>query len=258
MNKHICCRPARLGKAVMGGEKYLLCVPVTGHTNGEILEEVCKAAALQADMIEWRIDEWEHYPDADKAAALLGEISKAAGGMGILVTPRSKRERDPGAEDISDEAKFGLIDTLSATGLAHAFDVEYFYGEEVLRRQAALLHGRGCCLLIALHTSPGVYSDEALLHILQNMQDWGGDIAKLCVRNERFGDFVHFAGLLLRAREEFMDIPMVSAADMSGISRALGDAFGTDMIFVTTDGSRQPGIQDLRILRSMLWPDTAV
>lgn len=255
MKKIICKRPADLNGAVMGGEKYLLCIPINGKTDEDVIKEVKTAAEVKADMIEWRIDSWDKYPNVEAAIELMKAVHEAADGMGILVTPRSRREMDKNAEDITDEEKFALIYALADTGLADAFDVEYFYGEEVIGKVSEELHKRGCKLLVARHEQGGVLDDAGIHEVLRNMQEWGGDIAKLCVFNQTFGEFFHFACLVKQAREEFMEIPMVTAAERSGLSRALGDVWGTDMIFVTADGSRQPGINDLRAFREMIWSE---
>lgn len=258
MKKIICKRPANLNGIVMGEDKYLLCIPITGVTAEEIINEVKTAADVEADMIEWRIDAWEKYPNAEAAVELMQKVREAAGNMAILVTTRSKKEMDPDTNDISDEDKFALIYALADTGMAEVFDCEYFYGSAVLKNLSEELHKRNCKLLIARHEQGGVLSDEDIFEVLKNMQEWGGDIAKLCVFNQTFGEFYRFVCLVKQAREEFMEIPMITAAEKGGLSRAVGDAWGTDMIFVTSDGSRQPGINDLRAFRKMIWPESDI
>lgn len=249
-------RPVDLNGTVMGDGSYLLCVPITGVTSDGIIDEVTAAVAKKADMLEWRIDAWEKYPDIDEALSLLSRIRDIDGKIPILLTTRSKREGpNPDEEDISDDDKFALIDALANTGLCEAFDVEYFYGKAVISAVSEKLHKKNCKLLVSLHVKSGVLDASGIEEVLSNMQDWGGDIAKLCVFNETFADFFWFINRIKDARDSYIDIPMVTAAaaDNTGISRALGDVWGTDMIFVTSDGSRQPGIEELRKFRDMIW-----
>ena len=250
-------RPVDLNGTVIGDGSYLLCIPVLSETKEGILSDVKHAIASKADMLEWRIDCWEEYPRIEPAIQLAYAIRELAGAVPILVTPRSRRENNYKAEDITDEEKFSLVYTLANTTLFEAFDVEYFYGEKVIRKVADELHKKNCRLLISKHVRAGVLDDNGIREVLTNMQVWGGDIAKLCVFNETFVQFFWYVNQIKRARETYIDIPMVTvaASDPSGISRALGDVWGTDMIFVTSDGSRQPGIDDLRKFRRMIWPE---
>lgn len=249
-------RPADLNGTVMGNGSYLLCVPITGTTAEDILNEVKAAVEKKADMLEWRIDAWDTYPEIESAVKLISEIRKIDNKIPILVTTRSKKESpNPDEADISDKEKFDLIHALADTKMAEAFDVEYFYGEEIISKISAELHEKNCKLLVSMHVKAGVLDEEGIKEVLSNMQAWGGDMAKLCVFNETFAQFFWFISQIKKARENFMEIPMITAAasDKTGISRALGDVWGTDMIFVTSDGSRQPGITELREFRNMIW-----
>ena len=52
----------------VGTGRPLICVPVLEKTKEEVIKEVEYLVKSDADMIEWRLDAFEHYTDYNEAA----------------------------------------------------------------------------------------------------------------------------------------------------------------------------------------------
>ena len=78
-----------------------ICVPIVGITENDILEEIEKAISLKIDLLEWRVDWYEHCFDTSKIIQILKQMKKITKEIPIIFTFRTAREG--GAKEISIE-----------------------------------------------------------------------------------------------------------------------------------------------------------
>lgn len=59
----------------VGTGRPLICVPVLEKTKEEVIKEVEYLVKSDADMIEWRLDAFEHYTDYNEVREILQQIA---------------------------------------------------------------------------------------------------------------------------------------------------------------------------------------
>ena len=69
-----------------------ICVPIVGVTKEEIIKEAKTFDAIPVDVVEWRVDWFEHVFETDKVKEVLAELREALKEIPILFTFRTSKE----------------------------------------------------------------------------------------------------------------------------------------------------------------------
>ena len=67
-------------------------VPIVGVTKEEIIEEAKTFDSIPVDVVEWRVDWFEHVFEFEKVKEVLKELREVLGNTPILVTFRTSKE----------------------------------------------------------------------------------------------------------------------------------------------------------------------
>ena len=65
----------KIRETEVGTGRPLVCVPVIEKTKEEVINEIEYLAESAADMIEWRLDAFEHYTDYNEVREILQQIA---------------------------------------------------------------------------------------------------------------------------------------------------------------------------------------
>ena len=79
-----------------------ICVPIVGVTKEEIINEAKTFETIPVDVVEWRVDWFEHVFEFDKVEEVLKELREALGETPLLFTFRTSKEG--GEKAIDSEA----------------------------------------------------------------------------------------------------------------------------------------------------------
>ena len=105
-----------------------ICVPIVGITKEEIITEAKSFDSIPVDVVEWRVDWFEHVFEFDKVLDVLKELRKALGETPILMTFRTSKE---GGEKAIEDAAYAELNIKAAqSGYVDLIDVEMFTGDE--------------------------------------------------------------------------------------------------------------------------------
>ena len=201
-----------------------ICVPIVGITKEEIITEAKSFDSIPVDVVEWRVDWFDHVFEFDKVLDVLKELRKALGETPILMTFRTSKEG--GEKAIEDTAYAELNIKAAQSGYVDLVDVEVFTGDEIVSR-------------------------------LRKMQDLGADIPKIAVMPQNRKDVL----TLLAATEEmsgtYADRPIItmSMAGTGVISRLCGEVFGSALTFGAAKKASahgQMGVNDLSTVLGLL------
>lgn len=230
-------------------------VPIVGVTKEDILNEAKTFDSIPVDVVEWRVDWFEHVFEFDKVEDVLKELRTVLGNIPLLLTFRTKKEGGEKAIDTKDYKELNL--RAAKTGYVDFIDVEIFTGDDVVREIIDGAHAAGVRVIASNHDFFKTPAKSDIIYRLRKMQDMGADIPKIAVMPQSKRDVL----TLLCATEEmvtdYADRPIItmSMAGTGVISRLCGEVFGSSMTFGAAKKASAPGqigVNDLNTVLDLL------
>lgn len=227
-------------------------VPIVGITKEDILNEAKTFDSIPVDVVEWRVDWFEHVFEFDKVEDVLKELRTVLGNIPLLLTFRTKKEGGEKAIDAKDYKELNL--RAAKTGYVDFIDVEIFTGDDVVREIIDGAHAAGVKVIASNHDFFKTPAKSDIIYRLRKMQDMGADIPKIAVMPQSKRDVL----TLLCATEEmvtdYADRPIItmSMAGTGVISRLCGEVFGSSMTFGAAKKASAPGQMGVNDLNTVL------
>lgn len=227
-------------------------VPIVGITKEDIIDEAKTFHAIPVDVVEWRVDWFEHAFEFDKVKEVLKELREVLGNIPILMTFRTSKEG--GEKSIEAETYASLNIKAAQTGYVDFVDVEIFTGDEIVRKIIDKVHEAGVKVIASNHDFHKTPEKSDIINRLCKMQNMGADIPKIAVMPQSKRDVL----VLLAATEEmvteYADRPIItmSMAGTGVISRLCGEVFGSSMTFGAATKASAPGQMEVNDLSTIL------
>ena len=227
-------------------------VPIVGVTKEDILNEAKTFDSIPVDVVEWRVDWFEHVFEFDKVEDVLKELRTVLDNIPLLLTFRTKKEGGEKAIDTKDYKELNL--RAAKTGYVDFIDVEIFTGDDVVREIIDGAHAAGVRVIASNHDFCKTPAKSDIIYRLRKMQDMGADIPKIAVMPQSKRDVL----TLLCATEEmvtdYADRPIItmSMAGTGVISRLCGEVFGSSMTFGAAKKASAPGQMGVNDLNTVL------
>lgn len=227
-------------------------VPIVGVTKEDILNEAKTFDSIPVDVVEWRVDWFEHVFEFDKVEDVLKDLRNVLGNIPLLLTFRTKKEGGEKAIDTKDYKELNLC--AAKTGYVDFIDVEIFTGDDVVREIIDGAHAAGVKVIASNHDFFKTPAKSDIIYRLRKMQDMGADIPKIAVMPQSRRDVL----TLLCATEEmvtdYADRPIItmSMAGTGVISRLCGEVFGSSMTFGAAKKASAPGQMGVNDLNTVL------
>ena len=227
-------------------------VPIVGVTKEDILNEANTFDSIPVDVVEWRVDWFEHVFEFDKVEDVLKELRAVLGNIPLLMTFRTKKEGGEKAIDPNAYAELNL--RAAKTGYVDFIDVEIFTGDDVVKEIIDGAHAAGVRVIASNHDFFQTPAKSDIIYRLRKMQDMGADIPKIAVMPQSKRDVL----TLLAATEEmvtdYADRPIItmSMAGTGVISRLCGEVFGSSMTFGAAKKASAPGQMGVNDLNTVL------
>ena len=158
-------------------------VPIVGVTKKDIIDEAKTFDSIPVDVVEWRVDWFEHVFEFDKVEEVLKELREALGNIPILMTFRTSKEG--GEKAIEPEAYAELNIKAAQTGYVDFVDVEIFTGDEIVKKIIDGVHAAGVKVVASNHDFHKTPAKSDIIYRLRKMQDMGADIPKIAVATEQ-------------------------------------------------------------------------
>lgn len=232
-----------------------ICVPLVGKTNEQIIEEAEFLKTLKLDLVEWRVDHYEHVEDLEKVKDILEKLRNAVGELPILFTFRSKKEG--GEREVSTEFYSVLNKEIASTKMADLIDVELFTGDEIVKDIVDFAHNNGVKVVMSNHDFDKTPAKEDIVSRLCKMQELKADLPKIAVMPKSSKDVL----TLLSATDEMVTehakspIITMSMGGLGLVSRLAGETFGSALTFGAAKMASAPGqiaVQDLNEVLSLM------
>ena len=227
-------------------------VPIVGVTKEEIIEEAKTFDSIPVDVVEWRVDWFEHVFEFEKVKEVLKELREVLGNTPLLVTFRTSKEG--GEKAIEAEAYAELNISAAKTGYVDFVDVEIFTGDDIVKKIIDGVHAEGVKVIASNHDFHKTPEKSDIIYRLRKMQDMNADIPKIAVMPQNKKDVL----TLLSATEEmtslYADRPIItmSMAGTGVISRLCGEVFGSSMTFGAAKKASAPGQMGVKDLETVL------
>lgn len=245
----------KVKNVVLGDGVPKICVPIVAKTKDEIIAEALSFKSLHVDVVEWRVDWFEHVFDIEKVKEVLVDLVPALNNVPLLFTFRTSKEGGEKAIEPKDYAE--LNKAVAATGLVDLVDVEAFTGDEVVRGIIESAHASGVKVVASNHDFGKTPSKDDIIYRLRKMQDLGADIPKIAVMPKSKLDVLELLEATVIMSEKYADRPIITMS-MSGtgvISRLAGEVFGSALTFGAAKKASAPGqiaVEDLHGVLQLL------
>lgn len=253
----------RVGNCIFGDGIPKICVPLTGHSEMEILSRAEKiraeAASLEASyssrnrdgnlrvsMVEFRADYYDDICSHTQLSALMRRLREIFAGRLLLFTYRSEEEggelRHDRAENMTDD----IYDWIISEKLADLIDVELLTGNYHVVRTTTKAHDHGIFCVVSNHDFEKTPRSDKTLEMLRSMEILGGDILK-CVSMPRSDSDVERVMDLCRqvtenripGMEIHQPVVMISMGEKGKISRLTGRKTGSAFTFAAASTGQE-------------------
>lgn len=227
------------GKEI-GAGKPLICVPVMEKESEEIIKEIKLLSESQADMIEWRIDAFEEFRNANAVRKVFEEIAPYLKEKIFLYTFRSAKQG--GMSGIAPDELQDLQDLAAESGCVDLLDLEFFEEEKPVRKIHALQE-KGVKVVASHHDFEETPDKEVMKMLLEKMCAGNADIVKLAVMPESEEDVLSLLAVTSEFHKNNPDTPVItmSMGALGVMSRLCGECFGSCVTFAAHERASAPG-----------------
>ncbi len=196
-----------------------ICVPIVGVTKEDIIKEAKTFDAIPVDVVEWRVDWFEHVFEIEKVKETLSELREALNDIPILFTFRTSKEG--GEKAIEPEAYAKLNIAAAESGYVDLVDVEAFTGDEVVKEIIEAVHQHGVKVVASNHDFDKTPEKDDIVGRLCKMQELGADIPKIAVMPQSKADVLTLLAATEEMNRKHADRPIItmSMAGTGVISR---------------------------------------
>lgn len=229
-----------------------ICVPIVGVTKEEIINEAKTFESIPVDVVEWRVDWFEHVFEIEKVKEVLVELRAALKDTPLLFTFRTSKEG--GEKAIEPEAYAALNKAVAETGNVDLVDVEAFTGDEVVKDIIEAVHKAGVKVVASNHDFDKTPDQADIVGRLCKMQELGADIPKIAVMPQSKKDVITLLAATEEMTREHADRPIItmSMAGTGVISRLCGEVFGSALTFGAAKKASAPGQMEVHDLETVL------
>lgn len=243
------------GQPIAGGKLPLICIPLIGRTQDEVMAELAIVLPKKPDVLEWRVDFFEPIGNVAAVIAVARAVKNEAGEIPLLFTRRSTLE---GGEKIAlNEDQ--VIALYVAVCESHAIDlIDYEMANDAanIARVRAAAKSNDIKLVLSFHNfacTPGL---EILVSKFLTAEKLGADVAKVAVMPRDPNDVLTLLAATQQASKQ-LQIPLISMSmgPYGSLTRLFGWAFGSALTFAVGARSSAPGqvpIEDLNTVLGIL------
>ena len=224
----------------IGNGKPLICIPVVGRQQEEILGAAKEAVRQGTAILEWRMDWYSQIDDWGRTQEVLEELAALCKDTVLLCTFRSRQQG--GEREIPEEKYIALLSGIAQSGCADLVDVE---AKELSDPKGVIesLHRQKAAVLASQHYFSHTPKVGELEEDLCWMKGLGADIGKVAVMPQRNTDVLRLMEATMRMKERYPAYPVVTMAmgRLGLLSRISGQIFGSCITFGTLGKSSAPG-----------------
>ncbi len=240
------------GRPVAQGRLPAVCAPLVAAGIASLVEEARRVAALQPDLLEWRVDFFQRIADTPAVLAAARALREAVGDLPILFTRRSIREGGQ-VIPLDEPGVAALYEAVAINGTVQWLDWELSADASLRARVQAAARSAGLQVVMSCHDFARTPAPADMLATLQAMDAAGADVAKLAVMPQSMADVHALLGVTLEAAQT-LRIPVVTMAmgGLGAVTRLCGGVFGSALTFAVGSAASAPGQMPIADVRAAL------
>lgn len=233
--------PVKVRNVIIGKGKPKICAPIVAETSEGILKDARSFVKRPIDMVEWRVDWYEHAAEPSKVVEMAGKLREVLGDVPLLFTFRTASEG--GERSLAAEDYMSLNRAAAGSGFVDLLDVELIAGDEAVMAMIEHAHRHQVKVIVSSHDFRKTPPREEILGRLRKMQDLGADIPKVAVMPQVKNDVLTLLGATLEMSENHARKPIItmSMAGMGVVSRLAGESFGSAVTYGAAGKRSAPG-----------------
>ncbi|NDO45614.1 type I 3-dehydroquinate dehydratase [Clostridium sp. MD294] len=241
-----------IGNITIGEGIPKICVPIVGVTEQDILQQINQIDKECVDLIEWRCDWYEYCFDTSKVLQTLSVIKNMVKQIPILFTFRT--EKEGGQKEISQKQYEALLLAVIKCKKVDMIDIELFTDSIVLNSLLQKAKQYAVKTIVSNHDFKKTPQENEIISRLCTMQKLGADITKIAVMPQNKKDVLTLLCATEQMQCQYADRPFVtmSMGNMGGISRIVGEIFGSAITFGAVQKSSAPGQIEAKKLKQLL------
>ena len=233
----------------LGGLTPWICLPLVAEDSASLLQQANELLPHTPDALEWRVDKFEAVRDTGAVLDALNDLRGAIGDIPLIFTCRIIEEG--GFQEIAEDERITVMEAVIASGKADLIDTEISNGAAVIATVKKACTSAGAKQILSYHNFEETPAEGFIVGKLSEAAKLGGDVAKVAVMPNNYGDVLTLLSATYKARTERLDIPIItmSMGGQGGITRIAGGLFGSDLTFAIGKTSSAPGqipIGDIR------------
>lgn len=230
----------------------IICSPITGVTEEQILEECEIVFKSGAELVEWRVDFFERALHIETVLDTLPKMKAALKELPILFSFRT--EEEGGEKSISASEYLALKKAVIETDMVQFIDIELFRDEKVVLELVATAKEHQVQTVISNHYFTRTPSGSDMLSVMKKAIDIGADIPKLAVMPESEEDVLRVMEVNLQLKRENPNQPMIMIAmgKLGVLTRMSGELFGSAITFAAAKHASAPGQLSVDELKDIL------
>lgn len=237
---------------VIGEGTTKICVPITGVTEEEIIQQADSMHTVPADLAEWRVDFFQEVTQIERVIQTLKRVRTHLKEIPLLFTFRTKKEG--GEKEFTIEDYIALNKAAMQSGYIDLIDLELFCGTDVIKPLLLFAKAQNCYVILSNHDFKQTPPKEELLFRLEQMKQLGAHIIKIAVMPQKEKDVLTLLEATAEMKEKYMDQPIISMSmgKLGMISRLAGMTFGSAVTFGCTKRVSAPGQIEVTKLKQIL------
>ncbi len=218
-----------------------ICVPIMGNDDEEIFEGLKGIKDVEVQVIEWRVDFYQDIHNIDSLYKTLAKLREVVGNLPILATFRSKKEG--GNKEISVQQYIDLNKCMIDSGYIDLIDVETYTGDSIVKELIDYAKDKEVKVVLSNHDFDKTPDKEEIINRLCKMQELGADICKIALMPNNPKDVLTLLDATYEMTTMYADRPIVtmSMSAIGGVSRMIGEVFGSAITFGAMGKSSAPG-----------------
>lgn len=233
-------KPLKIQKLNIGEGLPKICVPIVGTTAQSILQEAQQISQTSADLVEWRIDFFEHYSTWEQIEMIGNQLRQILTNTPILFTFRTKQEG--GQSEITKQDYVLLLTKAIESHLFDLIDIELFFDTSILSSLIPLCKKHTIFTILSNHNFDLTPNKSEIISRLQKMEQIGADIAKIAVMPKTKDDvFTLISATMEQSKQSSIPIVTMSMGQLGMISRICGTLSGSAITFGCMEHSSAPG-----------------
>lgn len=222
-------------------KKPKIVIPLIGHDEDTIFNEINNLPIKHFDLIEWRADHFCQLSNIKKVVALTEKLRKRLPKIPLIFTCRSKEQG--GYQAFSDDFYYQLNEKILTSGFVDLIDIEINKATHITWPLIKLAHDRQTLIIASYHNFSKTPTKGEIITILRKMQEQGADILKVAVMPTTLTDLIRLSSAANDSILYYTSRPLVIIAmgEFGQLSRIACHLFGSVLTFAAATNKSAPG-----------------